>query len=262
MNRGIVFFDFDGTLVDETARIYRPTAATKEALRQLKENGYLAVLATGRAKCYVPETGIAWDGYVTSNGAHAELCGEEIFDSCMPDELVKMIIDNADRYKYIFVAENQEKCYTNGLDNEHFLSSLSFFDIPMSVFRPVSEADGARVHKMFLTFESEAVYDAVSSELGEFFSFSRHRTNLSCDVDMAGISKGAAISKMAEAAGVSIADTYAFGDNSNDYEMLKAVGTGIAMGAHSPDIEEVCSFVTKKVAEEGISYGLRHAGLI
>ena len=61
MNRGIVFFDFDGTLVDETARIYRPTAATKEALRQLKENGYLAVLATGRAKCYVPETGIAWE---------------------------------------------------------------------------------------------------------------------------------------------------------------------------------------------------------
>lgn len=38
MNKGIVFFDFDGTLVDETKKIFRPTETTLESIERLKEN--------------------------------------------------------------------------------------------------------------------------------------------------------------------------------------------------------------------------------
>ena len=71
--RGIVFFDYDGTLADKKEGIYLPTKTTIEAIKRLRENKYLTVLATGRALCYVPDMGIDFGGYVTSNGAYAEI---------------------------------------------------------------------------------------------------------------------------------------------------------------------------------------------
>lgn len=39
-NRGVVFFDVDGTLIDWTKKIYVPTKVTKDAIVKLRENGY------------------------------------------------------------------------------------------------------------------------------------------------------------------------------------------------------------------------------
>ena len=47
-NKGVVFFDVDGTLIDWTKKIYAPTKATKAAIEKLRDNGYLTILATGR----------------------------------------------------------------------------------------------------------------------------------------------------------------------------------------------------------------------
>ena len=39
--KGIVFFDYDGTLTDENEKIFTPTEKTKKAIDALNENGYL-----------------------------------------------------------------------------------------------------------------------------------------------------------------------------------------------------------------------------
>ena len=57
-------------------------------------------------------------------------------------------------------------------------------------------------------------------------------------------------------------NTYAFGDDNNDEEMLKTVGHGVAMTPHAKVLESVAEFITKSVEEEGVSYGLKHYGLI
>ena len=48
---GAVFFDYDGTLADESAHISTPTPKTMEALKELRDNNYMIGLATGRPKC-------------------------------------------------------------------------------------------------------------------------------------------------------------------------------------------------------------------
>lgn len=262
MNKSIVFFDYDGTLVDESEKIYRPTEATLNSIKKLKENGHLAVLATGRAKCYVPQTGIDWDGYITSNGAHAELNGVSVFDKLVPDELVKKLVDKSKEYGYMYVLENQDECYTNGFDNEHFIDTLNFFDIPREHFKRVSEAEKIKAYKMFLTFDNMESFEAIKREFEGEFIMGKHRTNMSCDVDIAGNNKGMSIGKIADAAGVDIKDTYAFGDSINDFEMMKSVGTGIAMGSHIEGLEKLCEFVTETVKNEGITKGLERVGLI
>ena len=42
--KGVVFFDYDGTTVDEVDEIKTATPTTVESLNKLKENGYLTNL--------------------------------------------------------------------------------------------------------------------------------------------------------------------------------------------------------------------------
>ena len=46
--KGIVFFDYDGTLIDEVDGIFQMPDSTKEALTKLRENGYAVCICTGR----------------------------------------------------------------------------------------------------------------------------------------------------------------------------------------------------------------------
>ena len=46
--KGVVFFDYDGTTVDEVDDIATATPKTVESLNKLKENGYLTMLCSGR----------------------------------------------------------------------------------------------------------------------------------------------------------------------------------------------------------------------
>lgn len=41
--KGVIFFDYDGTTVDEVDEIKTATPTTVESLNKLKENGYLTM---------------------------------------------------------------------------------------------------------------------------------------------------------------------------------------------------------------------------
>ncbi len=77
-----------------------------------------------------------------------------------------------------------------------------------------------------------------------------------------GMSKAVGIKAVIKFAGIDIADTYAFGDDVNDIEMLAAVGCGIAMTPHSASLEKTAKMFTGGVDEEGISSALTKLGLI
>lgn len=70
MNRQILFFDIDGTLVDSTTHIVPDS--TKKALHSLKEAGHLLCISTGRSLQSVMDGAydqlIDWDIYLCNNG--------------------------------------------------------------------------------------------------------------------------------------------------------------------------------------------------
>ena len=69
MVKGLVLYDYDGTLVDERDEIYVPTQLTKVAISRLQDLGYLCVLATGRALSYIPNGAkdLHLDGFLMRN---------------------------------------------------------------------------------------------------------------------------------------------------------------------------------------------------
>lgn len=77
-----------------------------------------------------------------------------------------------------------------------------------------------------------------------------------------GVSKGAAIKDFMEAVGEPIENAYAFGDSTNDIEMLEMAGTAIAMGNGADLAKAVADYVTDTVDNDGIYNAMEHYKLI
>ena len=82
------------------------------------------------------------------------------------------------------------------------------------------------------------------------------------DVNVAGVNKAVGINKFAAYYGFEMAQTIAFGDGGNDIPMLRAVGTGIAMGGASETVKAAADYITGTVDENGIQNALIHFGII
>ena len=62
--------------------------------------------------------------------------------------------------------------------------------------------------------------------------------------------------------GVTTDEAMAFGDSENDVTMLRAVGTGVAMGNAADDVKAAANYVTDDAMQDGIATALRHFELI
>ena len=71
-----------------------------------------------------------------------------------------------------------------------------------------------------------------------------------------------AIQKAAELLHIGIEDTIAFGDSMNDYEIVQAAGTGIAMGNSVQKLKDTADYVTDDIAQDGVWKACRHFGWI
>ena len=61
---------------------------------------------------------------------------------------------------------------------------------------------------------------------------------------------------------IKVEEIMAFGDGGNDIDMLKHVGVGVAMGNARDDVKEIADFVTADVDDDGITYALKHFGVL
>ena len=62
--------------------------------------------------------------------------------------------------------------------------------------------------------------------------------------------------------GIAPDEAIAFGDGGNDIEMLRYVGTGVAMGNASDEVKAAADYVTTSVDDEGICHALKHFKLL
>ncbi len=262
---GAVFFDFDGTLVDGAENILKPTAKTKEAIQRLQDNHYLVGLATGRAKFYVPPAALLFDVYVTSNGAAAAADGTCISNHCIEPEELKRVTAGLDRIGMNYALENQEQCFVKDPKERYYLEMMRNFNLDGENFILMENAEFAfhqNINKLMVTYDAEAKLEQFRREFSNAYDITGQPGNQACDVGKKGMSKAFGVKKVMEFYGLDEADTYAFGDADNDYEMFRTVGFGIAMERHTEKLETVARYVTASVKDEGILKALVHLGLI
>lgn len=266
MVKGLILFDYDGTLVDERDKIYVPTQKTKESIQKAQAKGYLCALATGRALSYVPQGvhDLHLDGFVTSNGACVIVEGKEIFKDIFEEEELKSLIQYMDEHQLNYMLECSDHCYVKDANESEYLHFIQNFNIPDSKFLAYTDYETIKnqVTKITLICSSEKQVKECGQDLSAKYSCSYHRNCFTFDIAKKGIHKGLGTQKIVDYYHILPEETYAFGDGDNDVELLESVKHGIAMKIHAPQLDRVATHITETVKEEGIYQALKKLEVI
>lgn len=257
MSYKIVFFDIDGTLVNDEKKV---PADAAEAIRELKSRGIEPVISTGRApyffKPLAEQLGI--ESFVSLNGGYVVYKGEPIYKKIISRDSVGNLVRLAAQNNHSLVFEGEEEFYADAEEHPFVISSVNSLRVDLPGFDP-DYWKKTDIFQVFLHCESheEHLYEP---HLGDLRMIRWHQHAL--DVLPADSSKSEGIKAMLSRLGLSLSDAAAFGDGLNDKEMLASVGLGIAMGNSHKDLLPYADHVTTHVDEGGIHNGLKHAGLI
>lgn len=256
MRKRIVFFDIDGTLVNEEKVLFEET---KRAICRLKENNVYVVLATGRPPFWYgdlrDELGV--DSYISYNGQHVVFEGRTLYENPLRrdflDDLYREMRKRDIPMAFLDELEMVVTMETHPLVEGCFVHLIDEY--------PEVKDDFHRQRRIFqaLIFTDQAL-EAELKEKYSMFDFLRWHP-YSYDLLPAGSSKASAMRKIVAALGGEV-KTYAFGDGANDLEMILEADLGIAMGNGLDEVKEAADFITKDVNDKGLIKALRKFSLI
>ena len=121
MSYKIVFFDIDGTLVDQDNRIPQSTI---EAVEKLRANGLQVVSATGRSPVHITKVAetLKIDFYICCNGSIVRYKGDKLYRESIPQETVYQLTKNAEEKNHPLIKFTENNCYSN-VEIDHEIKS-------------------------------------------------------------------------------------------------------------------------------------------
>ncbi len=257
MEKRVVFFDLDGTLLNDGKSVLE---STKKAIKALQDKGVYVVICTGRAPrmfdWLLKDLDI--DSYVSMNGQHVVFEGKELYSNPMDEEMLHELACLAKSQGHGLGYSNHDGVSVSDEAHPLIMSSLEGLKIPY----PQVEEEFYRhspVHQVQLYCAPDEI-EQYTSRFSDYTFISWAENAL--DLLPAGASKAIGVQKVLEHLQIPVDNSYAFGDGPNDFEMLEYVGTGIAMGNALQELKEKADYVTGSCSEDGILQGLVHVGLL
>lgn len=230
----MLVFDLDGTLLNNNHEI---AFLTLEVLLALKKD-FKIIIATGRRlsevkniRSQLKEIGINENYLVTANGAEVFLQENLIFRYAMNYDLAKEILkihtDNVDVNLYTF-----DTWYSNADVKspimKHFIKDLGL----NVIIGDLTKLNVDSVSKIVYYCDDLAILNKLDIEI-KSKDFQDTRVFFSSkdllEVTNINANKYNAIKNIAFLESIPLCDVLAFGDNNNDYEMLKNLGKGVLM---------------------------------
>lgn len=250
----VVFFDMDGTLLSSQSTILPEVS---EAMKQLKANGNIPVVCTGRAafevRAAMKECQI--DSIVSMNGQYIEFEGQTILNKTIPAALCDKVLQYAKSredllgfYNYQQIAVSDDNQLSRDF-YKHIHSSFPLVDAAFYESNPVNQL-------LVISKQTDTSYAQKFPEL-EFLITGEK----SIDTVLKGSSKGIGVKHLLQKRELNV-PTYAFGDGNNDLPMFEAVDHRIAMENGNAAIKNAADFVTDTNDNLGIVSGLKTLQLI
>lgn len=257
-----IFFDIDGTLWDKTRYI---PESTKAALKRLKENGHLFFLCSGRTRAFIPEQELmplGFDGILAGCGTYGEYRGEVLYYYQIPEKEAARVCEILRKFSAAFVLEGRYGIY---LDPDTFPEGDPF---PIQMKRamgdlllPVRGNEKNLQISKFCVDHVDAHLEELERELIPDYQIIYRRKGL-LEIVPKGFGKASGIKELCRRLEIRHEDTYAFGDSTNDLDMLEYVSHSVAMGDGMEEAKQAAEYVTSALKGDGVWNGLLHYGLI
>ncbi len=263
-NIRMIGLDLDGTTLDGHGNLTpRVCAAIEKAIAK----GIVVLPATGRSLPQIPEEIKKIQGMkyaVTVNGA-------EVTDIQNNTRIYEDYFETEDALRILKIAEEKGIMRAILLNGEFYFSKLDVEGLEKVYGRKVLEMFGLHtaptsdLHKI-VTESTHGVgkielmfLDKDLREEMKVYPFgcevtSSFKMNLELNTKTA--NKGAALLALAEKLGIKKEEVMAMGDNTNDIEMLKAVGYSVAMGNAVPELKELADDITASHTEDGVALAI------
>ncbi|MDO4978485.1 MAG: Cof-type HAD-IIB family hydrolase [Eubacteriales bacterium] len=269
MDRKLLFFDIDGTLLAGGYNGYVPESALK-ALHMAQANGHLCFINSGRTRRFVPKEVqvFPFDGYILGVGTEIILHDETLLHYEVPQEVLRSLPEICKRCNVQIVGEGPQYIYYDK-NRELFPGVKSLIDAYQNEAEdhPIRTFDDDIINfSKFVIFFDESGDIPLFKELTkDYFSYipreSLNGTDFA-EIVPNGFSKAMGIDYLVEHLGLTLDDCYVFGDSNNDLSMLTHVKHSVAMGNSVPKIIGKTEYVTTDIDDDGIMNALKHYGLI
>lgn len=243
----IIFFDIDGTLIAMDKHTISENVL--ETLKKLQERGIKLCLATGRGPMIVPHfDGIEFDAFLTYNGSYCYDQNGTIYSNCIPNNDVERIVENATNMGKPVALATKDRMAANGKD-QNLIDYFAFGNTEVIVADDFDDVKKEPIYQVLMGIRQEeyeeALKDVKAAEITAWW-------DRAVDIIPIHAGKGIAIEHVLNYYGLDKSQSMAFGDGNNDIEMLKAVGTGVAMANASEELKAVADEICGDVAEDGI----------
>ncbi|MBR1857332.1 MAG: HAD-IIB family hydrolase [Oribacterium sp.] len=278
-----LFFDVDGTLLDEKTRSIPESALT--AIKQTRELGNKVFINSGRTigMLKAVQKLVEVDGFLCGCGTELIYEGASVYYYKVSKDVKARVIEASDKYGILVLLEGRAGWHSNpseSLLNDHpsfkahydrFYNGLSSedaldptpFDGDYEISKFCIQTDDGQENGKGPDFASHKASDMEGFRqefAGLFHIIDRGKGFF--EMVPKGHGKGNAVDRMLKYLGLTPEDAYSFGDSTNDIEMFKACGNNIAMGVHAKELEAFDPFITKNVDEDGVAYAMKELNLI
>lgn len=256
-----VFFDIDGTILDEKNYIPKSTV---EAIHKLQARGNYAFLCTGRSRAFVKNKAllaIGFDGIISGCGTMIEFHEEVVYYKKLELEEVKKTIAFLKEQNVAVIMEGRFRLF---VDEDDFGSDMYIARLRHEVGKELVPITGNEENwevSKFSCATERADLELVKRGLSGRYELLVHDIPV-MEIVPKGCSKGTGILKVCEKLGIDPADTYAVGDSVNDLPMFEVAGHSIAMGNANDAVKQKASYVTRTLHEDGIYDAMEHFGLL
>ncbi len=273
MSIRLIAFDLDGTMLDDNKKL---TAENLDALKEAAGRGVVLVPATGRIYPAIPEclkdlSFVRY--YILANGGcvYDSLQDEIIYRGEIPSSLSLRCVKYMDTLPVIYDCYQDNRGY---MSESMYNKAESFFpdqphmvDLVKRLRKPVPDlyeflkANGLGVQKLQMFFMEkdmelrETLLRSFSDVFPELAATSSVKNNIEINSIHGG--KGNALKALAQRLGIDMEDTAAFGDGTNDIEMLKTTGCGVAMENAAAEVKAAADMITGDNNHSGVGEGIK-----
>ncbi|PKR83706.1 Cof-type HAD-IIB family hydrolase [Heyndrickxia camelliae] len=277
----LIAIDLDGTLLSEDGTI---SATNVEAIHDVQKQRDIITICSGRSlhdtQAILKNAGIDCP-IITGNGAIA-FHGKEIIQKLViPDNVLSELIPFLESEGFYFeLYTNQgihllakgkeqlgeeirllaEKDPTFPMEWANKERDIQFQQFGLHYINDYKDIDipNLEVYKIFVLSFDRKKLEHLENTLKNRQDISLTSSgSTKLEIAHAEVSKGNALTYMANFLSIPLQDTVAIGDNLNDISMFKVAGISVAMGNAVEEAKKLSTYTTKRYNEDGVAYALR-----
>ena len=268
----LIASDLDGTLLTTDKQLSTENSA--ELSRAFRQDTYI-VPATGRILAGLPDfiRNAEWFRYcILCNGA-------EIYDATegtaisrceISPELSVRVLEFADKLPVLtdiysdgrgFMNADMLAVFDDYVTDPHYRTLIHRLREPVDDLKSFILSRNNGVQKIQFYFRDEdlplrrAVFAVLEKEFPELLSTTSVPFNI--EINHRDANKGTALTALCHHLGITLSDTIAFGDNTNDLSMLQKAGLGVCMENGTDDAKVAADFITTDNNSHGVAAAIR-----